>query len=288
MDKILSGLAKFGLDEDLVDELFEDEESSYVSNEETKSKKVIEPPKETDFLYLKSLRCPICDGLFRTPMIKTGKAKRKEPDLDLRPRYESIDVNKYDIISCPKCGFTAMHRYFCNLPPVQVKLVKEGVLSKFKTPPVKAITELETIDYDTAIERYKIALYTAVVKKAKNSEKAYICLKIAWLFRGKIEDLSVQVEKNKDEIILCQEEYDTFYQQAFDGFVKAMASENYPIAGMDQSTLDLLIATMAYNLGKYDYAGRFVSELLLSHSASRNVKNHARDLKEKIVEKLKK
>lgn len=288
MDKILSGLAKFGLDENLVNSLFEEEGSQGKKDDTAAAPKVVEPPKETDFLLLKSVRCPICDGVFRTPVIKTGRAKRKEPDLDLRPRFEIIDTNKYDIASCPKCGFTAMHRYFGHLAPVQVKLIREGVLAKFKTPPAKAVTELEVISYDTAIDLYKIALYTSVVKKGKNSEKAYTCLKIAWLLRGKMEELSVDAEKNKEAIAACQKDYDTFYQQAFDGFVKAMASETYPMAGMDQSTVDLLIAAMAYNLGQYEYSARFVSQLIVSHTAPSNVKNRAHDLKEKIVAKLKK
>ena len=288
MDKILSGLAKFGLDENLVNSLFEEEGSQGKKDGSPAVQKVVEPPKETDFLLLKSVRCPICDGVFRTPVIKTGRAKRKEPDLDLRPRFEIIDTNKYDIASCPKCGFTAMHRYFGHLAPVQVKLIREGVLAKFKTPPAKAVTELEVISYDTAIDLYKIALYTSVVKKGKNSEKAYTCLKIAWLLRGKMEELSLDAEKNKDAIAACQKDYDTFYQQAFDGFVKAMASETYPMAGMDQSTMDLLIAALAYNLGQYEYSARFVSQLIVSHTAPSNVKNRAHDLKEKIVAKLKK
>jgi len=287
MDKILSGLAKFGLDENLVKDLFE-EESSSKPNGEPAAAKVVEPPKETDFLLLKSVRCPICDGTFRTPVIKSGRAKRKEPDLDLRPRFEYIDTNKYDIASCPRCGFTAMHRYFGNLAPVQAKLIKEGVLMKFQYPPAKPITELEVMSYDTAIDLYKIALYTSVVKKAKNSEKAYTCLKIAWLLRGKMEELSVDAEKNKEAIAACQKDYDTFYKQAFDGFVKAMSSENYPMAGMDQSTVDLLIAAMAFNLGQYEYSSRFVSSLIVSRTAGSNIKNRAHDLKEKIVEKLKK
>ena len=288
MDKILSGLAKFGLDEKLVNSLFEEEESQEKKSAQAAAQKAVEPPKETDYLLLKSVRCPICDGTFRTPVIKTGKARRKDPDLDLRPRFEGIDTNKYDIASCPKCGFTAMHRYFGHLAPVQVKLIREGVVAKFKTPPAKAITELEVISYDTAIDLYKIALYTSVVKKGKNSEKAYTCLKIAWLLRGKIEELSVDKEKNKAAIEVCEKDYATFYQQAFDGFVKAMASESYPMAGMDQSTTDLLIAAMAYNLGQYEYAARFVSQLIVSHTAPSNVKNRAHDLKEKIVVKLKK
>ena len=287
MDKILSGLAKFGLDEKLINSVFEDETRGK-KDEDAASAKEVEVYKETDYLLLKTVTCPICDAAFRTPVIKTGRARRQEPDMDLRPRFEGIDTNKYDIASCPKCGFTAIHRYFGHLAPVQVKLIREGVISKFTTPPAKEMTELQEISYDTAIDLYKVALYTAVVKRAKVSERAYICLKTAWLLRAKMEELSLDAENNKSEIEACQTEYNTFYEQAFDGFVKAMSSESYPMAGMDQSTVDLLITAMAYNLGRYDFAARFVSELIVSRTVPANIKKRAQDLKELIVEKIKK
>ena len=283
MDNLLSGLGKFGLDEGVGNNLFEDENVVKKQNADGTVTKEIAKPKEEDFLLLKAVRCPVCDGTFRTIQIKSGRTKRKEPDLDLRPRFEHIDTNKYDVASCPKCGFTAMHRYFGHLSSLQTKLIKEGVCDKFKTPPTKEITELKTYTYDEAIELFKLALYTSVVKKASNSEKAY-----SWLLRGKIEELSEDKEKNKEAIAAAQKEYVTFYTQAFDGFVKAMSSENYPMCGMDQSTVDLLIAAMAFNLGKYDYSSRFVSSLIVSKTAGPTIKHRAHDLKEQIIEKVKK
>ena len=34
----------------------------------------------------------------------------------------NIDTNKYEVASCPKCGFTAMHRYFGHLSSLQIKI----------------------------------------------------------------------------------------------------------------------------------------------------------------------
>ena len=288
MDNLLSGLAKFGLDEGAANNLFEDANVVTKQNADGSTTKEIAAPKEEDFLLLKAVRCPICDGTFRTISIKSGRTKRKEPDLDLRPRFEYIDTNKYDITTCPKCGFTAINRYFGHLSSLQTKMIKEGVCDKFKTPPTQEVTEIKTYTYDEAIELFKRALYTSVVKKASNSEKAYACLKIAWLLRGKIEELAVDKEKNKDAIIAAQKEYASFYAQAFEGFVKAMSSENYPMCGMDQNTVDLLIAAMAFNMGKYDYSSRFVSSLIVSRTAGGNIKKRAHELKEKLVEKMKK
>ena len=286
MDNLLSGLGKFGLDENMTSNIFADEGMNTKKVTNAEGQQVAADPTEEDFLLKKAIRCPVCDGTFRTLMVKSGRAKRLEPDMDLRPKFQYIDTNKYDVASCPHCGYTALHRYWPHLSSLQMKLINEGIRSKFKATPVEEKEEIVQWTYDETIEKYKLALYTTLVKKGATSEKAYECLKIAWLLRGKAEMLATEdKEKNKDAILATKKEELTFYQQAFDGFVKAMSSENYPMCGMDQNTVDLLIAAMAFRLGKYDYASRFVSNLIVSRTATGNIKNRAQDLKEKILAK---
>ena len=79
-----------------------------------------------------------------------------------------------------------------------------------------------------------------------------------------------------------------FYTQAFDGFFKAMASEAYPMCGMEQNTVDFLLANMAFNLKRYDVASKMVANLLTSRSVSRTIKDKALTLKEDIIAELKK
>lgn len=286
MDNLLSGLGKFGLDENMTSNIFADEGMNTKKVINADGQQVAADPTEEDFLLKKSIRCPVCDGVFRTLMVKSGRAKRLEPDMDLRPKFQYIDTNKYDVASCPFCGYTALHRYWPHLSTLQMKLINEGIRSKFKATPVEEKEEIVQWTYEEAIEKYKLALYTTLVKKGATSEKAYECLKIAWLLRGKAEKLAAEdKEKNKEAILAVKKEELTFYQQAFDGFVKAMSSENYPMCGMDQNTVDLLIAAMAFRLGQYDYASRFVSNLIVSRTATGNIKNRAQDLKEKILAK---
>ena len=229
---LLSGLEKFGLDQMDTDHLFEEEKS------DTPARKAPEPvPKkepvhsETEFLLDKSIRCPVCDNVFRTRMVKTGRVKRMEPDFDLRPRFQYIDTNKYDVSSCPQCGYTAMNRYFTHLSTGQVKMIEEGVCHKFKGQKQPKEEPMEPYSYEKAIERYKLALYNTLVKKGKNSEKAYECLKISWLYRGWIEELSKAEKKDEKTLAECRKEEATYYEQAYEGFLKAIASENFPMCG---------------------------------------------------------
>jgi hypothetical protein len=283
---LLSGLEKFGLDQMDTEHLFEEEKKVKKSAPEhsaTEEKEVLH--FEEEFLLDKSLRCPVCDNVFKTRMVKNGRVKRLEPDRDLRPRFQYIDTNKYDIASCPKCGYTAMNRFFPSVSPVQIKLLREGVQSKFK-PSEEQSEPAESYSYETAIERYKLALYNTLVKKGKNSEKAYECLKLSWLYRGWIEEMTAMGTGEEAKIEECKKEEQLYYEQAFEGFMKAISSENFPMCGMDESTVNILMANMAFMLKKYDLASRFVSLILTSKVASRTVKDRAMDLKEEIIQQL--
>lgn len=287
MKNLLSGLEKFGIDEKVAMNLFkESDEHAEIDGQEKTAAPVI--PTEEEFLLKKTIKCPICDHNFHSLSVKAGRIKRLDPDLDLRPKFQYIDTNKYDVSSCPFCGYTSLNRYFSHVSSLQTRLIKEGVMSKFKASCVVDTEEVVSLSYDEAIEKYKLALYNTLVKKGGTSEKAYICLKVAWLYRGKAEELANDdLEQNKAVILECKKEELQFYEQALEGLMKAMTEEDYPICGMDSNTLDLLIAAMAFNLEKYDVSAKFVSSLLISRTASRTIKDRAHDLKEKIIEKRK-
>lgn len=280
---LFEGLEKFGLKTTGVTSLFEDEKKKDVKEDQAKSS-VEEIPAEESFLLEKTVRCTVCDKVFKAKMVKSGRAKRMEPDEDLRPRYEHIDILKYDVLSCPQCGYTAMNRYFEHLASVQMRLIKEQICANFK--PTGA-DEPAVYDYDTAIGRYKLALFTTMVKKGKTSEKAYCCLKLAWLYRGKAESLDpndAATEATKKE---CKQQEEMFYQQAYEGFMKAVSAESFPICGMDQNTLDYLLAYMSAHYKQYTTASKCLANILQSSTAQSKMKDRARDLKEKIVAEIK-
>ena len=223
--------------------------------------------------------------MFKTKVIKSGRVKRLEPDRDLRPRFQYIDTLKYDITSCPACGYTAMNRFYEHLTPTQIKLIKEQISNNFQ-PDNKA--ENAVYDYDEVIDRYKLSLVNTVVKKGKDSEKAYTCLKIAWLLRGKAETMANDTPEQKAAKAEVQKEEEEFYQQAFEGFMKAISEEMFPMCGMEQSTVDYILAYMAYHFKKYEIASKFLASVLTAPSASRRMKDMALELKEDIIAELRK
>lgn len=284
---LLSGLEKFGLSQMSTDNLFDEEKKPEEKQGEASGQDAQKPEhEETEFLLAKTIRCPVCDNVFHTRMVKTGRVKRMEPDFDLRPRFAYIDTNKYDVSSCQKCGYTAINRYFAHLSTAQIKLIEQEVKSKFKPEASGKEEPLGSYTYEEAIDRYKLALYCTVVKKGSTSEKAYECLKLSWLYRGKLEELAAAGVNDGEEVEEAKKQEAAYYDQAYEGFIKAISSENFPMCGMEESTVNILLANMAFKLGKYDVASKLVSTILTSRVASRSVKDRAMDLKEQIVQKM--
>ena len=111
---------------------------------------------------------------------------------------------------------------------------------------------------------------------------------MSWLCRGQLEEWKAQGVADDDEkVVKRRQEEREYYEQAYEGLTKAVASEPFPICGMDQHTVDLLLAEMAFILGKYENASKLVSRLLTSQTVKNSVKDKAHDLKEEIVEVLK-
>ena len=280
---LFSGLEKFGFKSDAAVDLFTDEKDEKKNAKDGEAKKADEPTEE-EFLLEKTIRCTVCDKVIKTKMVKSGRVKRLEPDMDLRPRHMYIDTLKYDTSSCPYCGYTAMNRYFEHLSSSQIKLIKEQVCSNYR--PERPV-DLVVYDYDTAIDMHKLSLLNAIVKKAKTSEKAYNCLIISWLLRGKAETLEKSQPQDKEMLAECRKEEEAFYQQAYDGMMKAVATEMFPICGMDACTIDYLLATMAFHFKQYDVASKSLSNVITSVNAGNKIKDKARELKDKMIEEIK-
>jgi uncharacterized protein (DUF2225 family) len=281
---LFSGLEKFGFSGDEEFDIFKDDKKKKKKVEEPK-KKVVKPLEEKDLVLKKTVKCPICDQSFVTLAAKTAKLKRLEPDFDLRPNFEVIDTVKYDVTACPHCGYAAMNRYFDHISTVHAKLVRQEVCSKFRPTRVE---DTDTYSYDQAIDRFKLSLISTMAKRAKMSEKAYNCLKIAWLDRAKLKTMPNKAESEKMEYEAVQKEYEGFYKQAYEGFLKASSTETPPFCGMDTSTLDFMLANMSMHYKRYDIASKLVARLLGSSGVSSRVKDKCLELKKQIVVEAKK
>ena len=86
---------------------------------------------------------------------------------------------------------------------------------------------------------------------------------------------------------LLKKEEQKYLKLAYDGFITAMSTEDFPIAGMDEDTLMYLTGALANRLGKYSDAMYMLSRLMASSTVNPRVKDMAFDLKEIVSERLK-
>ncbi len=276
---LLAGLEKFGLKAD---------EKIDITKEEGKKKKAADSNvaaqkqelTEEDYLLRKEMECPVCDRKFPVLLVKTGKAKMIAQEFDLRPRHEGVDTIKYDVVSCPYCGYSAMTKAFGPLSSTQLKWVREAVCDSYRS--TNEDDDPETYSYSQAIDRYKLALVCAIARRAKLSEKSYICLKTSWLLRTEYKLIKGDTPEDAARKEDIKEEIQGFYQQAYDGFKACISKESPPYYGMDSNTLEFMLANMAMYFKDYDFASQTVSRLLTSPNTKARVKDKCLNLKEQI------
>ena len=281
MADLLSGLGQFGLGNLESMDLYEEPKKE--DSGEGEAGKKVHVVQEQDYLFDKSNKCPVCDKEFKAKTVRGGKVKLNGTDLDLRPKYEQVEMLKYDVLMCPHCGYTALSRFFKFVTAAQVKNIKEKISASFKPKEETG----ETYSYEEARERYKLALVNAIVKQAKPSEKAYICLKSAWLLRSMGEHLDTSDPEYENKKKAIDEEENEYLNKALEGFLSARQTEDFPMCGMDENTVDYLIAVTAMRFEQYDVSNRLLSGIIVSPTANPRTKDKARDVKEMLVKKVK-
>ncbi len=274
---IFSGMEDFGLGDMSTADIFKDPAA------EEKKRKAAEAAakqiKEEDFLFEKTYECPVCSKSFKEHTLRTGKARLVKTDMDLRPTFEGIEPLKYDVVQCTECGFTALTRYFVPMTVPQRKAILEKITSRYRKPAERK----DLYSYEDAVGRYKLALVNAIVKNAKASEKAYICLRAGWLARSYAEYLEEQVPVNTTKVEELKGLENEFLKNAYEGFAGAIQNETFPMCGMDESTVDFLLANLAMRNKQFDVASKLISKLLTSPNCNSRTKDKVRDLKEEML-----
>ncbi|WP_195263818.1 DUF2225 domain-containing protein [Clostridium sp. 1001275B_160808_H3] len=217
--------------------------------------------KATKNLFLKEVNCPVCENSFKTPTVKVNASRVTSRDSDLFIRYSVENPYLYEVWLCPSCGYAALKTDFNKIRDFQIKLVKEKITPKWVNREYD-IPFTEKI----SIERYKLALVNSLVIESKNSTKAMLCLKIAWMYRLLMDEVN---EKN-------------YINQALIAFNDTFINEKLPVYGLDRFSIMYLIGELHRRVGDDTSALRWFSEVITSIGAPQKVKEMARDGKDKI------
>ena len=279
MGDILSGLESMGLGNLSNVDLFNDKKDK--PKKEAEVKPVEKKLEEKDFLYDRDVTCECCGHRFKEKSLRPNRMKPLSQDVDLRPKYEELDTLKYSVSACPICGYAALSKEFSHLSQAQSRMIKDKISSNFTG--LRYDGDIYT--YDDAIARCKLALINTVVKHGKISERAYLCLTLGWLTRGKAENLEIENEAERAKITeqLSNEEND-YLTKAAEGFGEALMKEAFPICGMNDSTFIYLMSALNFEIGKYPESLKYVEKIILNKAINERIKEKARKIKEAIQE----
>lgn len=238
---------------------------------------------EKNLIIDKKYTCPVCDKQIHSKAVKSNTAKFVDTMADLRPIHSNVNVTKYDAICCPNCGFAALTKNFSNTTSIQRKLIREKIQTNYKSHDE---TECDVYTTEMAISRMKMVLLCTVTKGGKDSEIGNVCLKICWLY----QDLADEVPDDDPNAEAKRETYlkeaENAGMNAYERLTKARMNENFPIAGMNETTLDYLLAYFAYKKGEYQTAMHLLSGVVSNRSVSPRLKDKSLELKDLINPKL--
>lgn len=257
MSNLFSKLTSFGISSTHVKE-----GGLFAASEKPRDKAAEEQSRAANLpLIERSMDCPVCSKRFTTISPVYSKLKLVSTDTDFKPRYEPIDPLYYEIAICPLCGYASMLSTFKQIREASIDLIKKEI-----TPKYKHKTYAKILDAPNALERYQLALFSAVVKKAKSSEIAYLCLKLGWLSRdtGNADDEKM------------------YLTEACKGFMIAFEKENLPLFGMDKATLEFLLGELNRRIGNREEALRFLSRAVTDKTISPRLKDRAMDIRDQI------
>jgi uncharacterized protein (DUF2225 family) len=64
------------------------------------------------YIYEKNIVCPVCGHAFKAYTVRLSRLVSEGMDRDLRVRYRGVEPLYYDVITCPKCWYSALVQVF--------------------------------------------------------------------------------------------------------------------------------------------------------------------------------
>lgn len=126
----------------------------------------------------KSYVCPVCKNHFEAVRVFSEAIKIKSRDSDLKPVYDGVNALMFQLVTCPKCFYTAFEDDFEELHPTHVEIIAR-MHEKLKN--LKLNLSENKSPRDAAVQ-FNIAAAMYTVRK-KLFRAAECFLKVAWLYR---------------------------------------------------------------------------------------------------------
>jgi uncharacterized protein (DUF2225 family) len=186
----------------------------------------------SEALYEKSIKCPICNNSFSSKRLRSTACRIDKREEDFYTSYKGHNPMHYEILVCPNCGYAASETSYDSLSTKELTDIKELLSGKVIN---RSFCGERTVN--DALDSFKLALFIAKSREAKNSVIAGLSLKLAWIYR------EMKDEKEKDFLEYALE----YYKQAYD-------KESLPLGNLDEMSVQYLIGELSRRLNKLNDA----------------------------------
>ena len=212
-----------------------------------------------DIIYEKEMECPLCKAVIKKKCVKGSKNRLIRTDYDLCSHYEKVNPLFYEVIVCNACGFAQINKRKEMPTAAETELICRQVSMKFSG---RNYSEFYTAE--EAIDRYKLALLNAIVRNASEGEKAYIALKIGWIYR--------ELRDEEKEVY--------FLEQARNGLIEAYHKEGDSIFELNEEMICYLVAALSYRIGDYKRVYKWIDNILKNKKLEPKLKSRCFELME--------
>ena len=226
--------------------------------------------------------CPICGNRLKVKDVSPEMVQSDGTDIDLRPRFKNIDVLKYRVIECPACGYADLSKTFTNVMEKERKALLD---KRIRYDQKMTSEEKYAREYSDAYRYYKSALRCCLIRGSKSSQRGFTALYAAWLLRGWREKLRKNDFVVTPADVMGIDEERKLIKYALRNLKDADMSEDYPINGMDEGTLQYLLAALCYMQDEMKDASNYVSRALRDKGLRPNIHLMAEELRDHIKDK---
>ena len=199
-----------------------------------------------DHLYDKNFTCPICTEKYTSKKIRSKFIKTIAHDSDFCTHYQSVDTNPllYYVNVCPTCGYSSSEEFSTYFKPGSIEQIESKIKNHWHG---KSYGEKRTVD--SAINTYKLAIYTGLLKKESPIVLAGLYLRLAWIYRTLLVD---ELQEKR------------FIKLALEQYIESYSIGDYIGKDMSEIRLLYLIGELYSRVENFNQAIKYFS-LVVQH-----------------------
>ncbi len=229
----------------------------------------------TEPIWLKEVKCPACDAVFKTPRVKPSVLKVKSSEPDFHKVYEDINPLLYAVTVCPECNYGARNDEFddktLEYHPEILKMARAIKESKKNID----FPQTKETDVETAVKKHLLAIMFAKHYKPEDPLTiAGLYMHLAWMYREQGNN-----EKDRE-----------YLKPALEYYIKTFEKGSHIPEKIGVPGIMYLAGELNRMFGNYNEAVLWFSRAVKYDQISNfpNIEHLARDAWEKITEEKRK